>query len=392
MRSGCGKKIVVLGMIGRSPVAGMVWLTMQYVVGLTRLGYDVYYVEVHARNPSTFMTSPADDGSIKAAAFIDAAMRWFGLPDRRWSFHALHSDRRCYGLSELELRDLFRTAELVVNLHGATNVRPEHRASDRLLFLETDPVEFAVNVANGHQATIDFMEPHRWFFTWGESYGHPGCLTPVTDRFDFKPTRQPVVMDLWQPFAEGPGDAFTTIASWRQPRYDVKFGDEALTWSKHEQFMKVIELPRRATQDFELALAVCPTEDRNVLEAHGWAVRDATTVSWDLDAYRRYIAGSRAEFTIAKDQYARPRSGWFSDRSATYLAAGRPVIMQETGFSRHLPTGEGLFAFSTVDEALDAVERINTDYERHRRAAAAIAREYFSYDVVLPRMLAEVGL
>jgi hypothetical protein len=156
--------------------------------------------------------------------------------------------------------------------------------------------------------------------------------------------------------------------------------------------MKVIDLPTLTAQPFELALAAYGEADRVLLESKGWKVRDATCVSSDLDEYRRYICQSRGEFTIAKDQYARPRSGWFSDRTATYLAAGRPVITQETGFSNHLPTGEGLFAFSSMDEILEAVDRINSDYARHSRAAAEIARECFNYDVVLPRLLEDVGL
>ena len=110
------------------------------------------------------------------------------------------------------------------------------------------------------------------------------------------------------------------------------------------------------------------------------------------DAYRSYLAGSRGEFTVAKDQNVRLRSGWFSDRSATYLAAGRPVVTQDTAFGNVLPAGEGLFAFSTVDEAAAAVERINADYSRHRRAAQSVARDYFSHEVVLGRLLQEVGL
>lgn len=386
------KKVVVLGMVGRSPVSGMVWLTMQYVAGLARLGYEVYYVEAHARTPSTFTETAEQDGAPRAAAFIDSMMRWFGLPEGRWAFHALHSDGRCYGLSELRLKDLYRTADLIINLHGGTQVGPDHVANGRLLFLETDPVEFAIYLAQDLPDMIEFMAPHKWFFTWGENYGKPDCQTPVSDHFEFKPTRQPVVMDLWKPFSSGAGDLFTTIASWRQPRHDVKFGAEAYRWSKHDQFLKVVDLPARTTQEFELALAACEDEDRRMLEGFGWKVRDASTISMDVGAYRAYITQSRGEFTIAKDQYVRPRSGWFSDRSATYLAAGRPVITQDTGFGNHLPTGEGLFAFSTMEDILDAVDRINSDYERHSRAASEIARSYFSYDVVLPPMLADAGL
>jgi hypothetical protein len=187
MHLGRPKKIVVLGMMARSPVSGMVWLTMQYVVGLARLGFEVYYVEAHARTPSTFTETAEKDGSPRAAAFIDSVMRWFQLPEGRWAFHALHSDGRCYGLSDTQLEELYRTADLIINLHGGTQVSSEHIANGRLLFLETDPVEFAVYLAQNLQGMVDYMAPHAWFFTWGENYGQPDCETPVSDKFHFKP-------------------------------------------------------------------------------------------------------------------------------------------------------------------------------------------------------------
>lgn len=172
-----------------------------------------------------------------------------------------------------------------------------------------------------------------------------------------------------------------------------RFRGEPYHWSKHFEFIKFIDLPSRTRQPFELALSSCGETDRQMLESRGWRVRRAVDFSkgLDFDAYRDYICGSRGEFTVAKDQNIRLRSGWFSDRAATYLAAGRPVITQETGFSNILPTGEGLFAFSTMDEILAAVDAINSDYPRHRRAASEIAREYFSYDVVLKKLLQQIG-
>jgi hypothetical protein len=319
-------------------------------------------------------------------------MRWFGLPETHWAFQALHADGRSYGLSDMQLNELYRTADLIINLHGGTMLLPEHIANGRLLFLETDPVQFEIYLAQNLQEMVDYMAPHRSFFTWGENYGKPDCSTPTCERFDFKPTRQPVVIDLWRPYSNGAGEPFTTVASWRQPGQDVAYQGEVYRWSKHHQFLKVLELPGMTRQPFELALAAYEDDDRRLLESRGWWVRDAMSFSMDIAAYRRYITGSRGEFTVAKDQYVRPRSGWFSDRSATYLAAGRPVITQETGFSNHLPTGTGLFAFSTLDEIVDAVDRINSDYERHAEAALEIARSCFSYDVVLPRMLREAGL
>jgi hypothetical protein len=163
-------------------------------------------------------------------------------------------------------------------------------------------------------------------------------------------------------------------------------------WSKHLEFLKFLDLPGQAGQTFELALGSYRDTDKQLLESHGWKVRDALAFSLNLDDYRTYISRSRGEFTVAKDQNVRLRSGWFSERSAQYLAAGRPVIMQQTGFSNTLPTGQGLFAFTTMKEIVEAVESINSAYEQHCQAASELSHEYFSSDVVLKRLLAEVGL
>src|SRR5205807_943665 len=160
----------------------------------------------------------------------------------------------------------------------------------------------------------------------------------------------------------------------------------------HYEFLKFLDLPTRTEQPFELALSSYEPEDRDMLEEHGWRVRHALDLSTDLDPYRDYIAASRGEFTVAKDQNVRLRTGWFSDRSATYLAAGRPVITQDTGFGNVLPTGEGLFAFTSLDDIQAAVEAIDADYPRHSQAARAIAREYFEAEVVLARLLEQVGM
>lgn len=389
-------KIVVLGAMSTMPVAGIVYLTMQHVLGLQRLGYEAYYVEAHARTPSMFMQREDDDSSALAATFLAGVMQRFDM-DGRWCFHALHDHGCCYGMSQRALKRLYREAALLINLHGSTRPRPEHSATGRLVYLGTDPVQVEIDLYHQRPGTIDFLEPHCAFFTWGENYGNPDCKVPVSERFSFKPTRQPIVLDLWQYDGgdqgwPGTADAFTTVGNWRQGWRTLTFQGETYTWSKHHEFLKFIDLPSRRRQTFELALSTCGEADRRRLEENGWRVRDALRISGEAGRYRRYIQGSRGEFTVAKDQNVRLRSGWFSDRSACYLAAGRPVITQETGFSNILPTGEGLFAFSTMDEILEAVDAINGDYERHSRAAYEIAREYFSYDVVLPQMLAEVGL
>src|SRR5581483_9585722 len=209
--------------------------------------------------------------------------------------------------------------------------------------------------------------------------------------FPFHPTRQPVVLDLWSDVAAAPGRAFTTICNWKQDWRDVRLRGETYTWSKHHEFLKLVDLPERSGRELELALSSIDERDRTLLEGKGWRLRDAMEFSEDLDAYRGYIAASKGELTVAKDQNVRLRTGWFSDRSATYLAAGRPVITQETGFSNALPTGEGLFAFSSTDDAVGAMEEIDSDYGRHCAAAEGIGREFFSHEVVLGELLSRVG-
>jgi GT2 family glycosyltransferase len=384
-------KIVVLGMMTKMPVGGVVWQTLHYLLGFERLGFDAYYVEAHARTPSMLMSSENDDGGALAAGFIDRVMRRFGLGDR-WGYQALHADARCYGMSRESLLRLYASADLIVNLHGGTTPRPEHSATGRLVYVETDPVQLQVELQQGLAATVEFLEHHCAFFTFGENWGRSDCLLPTTARFDFKPTRQPVCMDVWQPAAEAPRRGFTTIGNWRQQWRDVAFNGQVYTWTKDAEFGKFLELPRLTGREFELALSACEPDDRNLLERNGWRVADALPFSLDVDEYREYVRSSLAEFTVAKDQNVRLRSGWFSDRSATYLAAGRPVVTQDTGFGNILPTGSGLHAFTTLEEAAAAVERVCSRYGRERRAAHQVARECFDSDVVLGSLLAEVGL
>ena len=187
-------------MMARMPVAGVVWQTVHYLVGFQRLGYEVYYVEAHATTPTMFLDDSDHDGSDKVAAFLDGVLRRFDLGDR-WAFHALHADGRSYGLSAGQLARLYDSTRWIINLHGGTLPLPEHCATNRLIFLETDPVQVQIELSEDNPQTIEFLDSHCAFFTFGENYGRPDCLLPVSDRYDFRPTRQPVVLDFWR---EGP--------------------------------------------------------------------------------------------------------------------------------------------------------------------------------------------
>lgn len=384
-------KIVLLGMLSKIPVPGVAWLIGQYATGFGRLGYDVYYVETHARTPSMFMTGPDDDATSAAACFIDETMRRFGLGSR-WAFHALHDDGRCLGMSARRLRRLYRDAALVINLHGGTEPREEYADRGRLVYLGTDPVEVELEIHHDDRRAIAFLEPHSAFFTWGLNYGNPDCLLPWSERFSFVPSPPPVVLDFWDNDSIPVGAPLTTIGNWRQDYRAVSFEGQRYTWSKHEEFARIIELPRRVKTHLELALASIDEADRRMLGAHGWGVRPALEVASTVDAYREFIVASSGEVSVAKQQNVHFRSGWFSERSAMYLAAGRPVVMQDTGFGNALPTGEGLISFSDLDEAAAAVDALQNDGARHRRAAREIAREHLSHDVVLADMLSHVGL
>jgi GT2 family glycosyltransferase len=384
-------KVVLLGMMTKMPVAGVVWQNLHYLLGFERLGCEAFYVETHARTPSMLMSSEHDDSSALAAEFIAAIMRRFGLSDR-WAFRALHDDGRCFGMSEAALERLYGEAELLINLHGGTQPLPELAATGRLVYLETDPVQLQLELRHGVQETIDFLEPHCAFFTFAENWGQPDCGLPLHDRFRFVPTRQPVVLDLWPDRSPQPADLFTTIGNWRQDWRDVTYEGERYTWSKHHEFLKYLDLPERSGRQFELALSSCEQSEREMLAARGWGVRDGLEVSRGIDRYRDYIGASRGEFTVAKDQNVRLRTGWFSDRSATYLASGRPVVTQDTGFAVALPTGAGLFAFDSPDAAVEAIARIDSDYAAHSRAARELARERFSHEAVLGPLLEHLGV
>ena len=371
-------KVVLLGMMSKMPVAGVVWQYLHYLLGFERLGYEAYYVEAHGRTPSMLMESgETADASGRAAAFIATIMRRYGLSDR-WAYRALHRDGRCFGMTERRLDGLLGSAELIVNLHGGTKPLPELRATDRLVYLETDPVQLQLELAEGYEASYAFLEAHAAFFTFAENYGQPDCLLPVSDRFRFETTRQPVLPDLWETARPPAHDRLTTIGNWSQPWRDVSMNGSVYSWSKDQEFKKLLDLPARAGQRFELALSSYEDADRELLEQHGWRVRPAMEFSTDLVAYRDFIAASAGEFTVAKDQNVSLRTGWFSDRSATYLAAGRPVITQDTGFGHALPVGEGLFAFSDEEEVVEALARLDAEPERHRQAARELADEFFA--------------
>jgi hypothetical protein len=274
---------------------------------------------------------------------------------------------------------MLRAADLVLNIGGVCWL-DEFRLCRRRAFIDMDP--FFTQVGKfGAEA----LQDHHFHFSYGANIGRGECTVP-TGGVHWLPTHPPVVTDLWEGAPEPSLDApLTTIANWSAYGAVTYAGERY--GQKDEEFLRLIDLPRRTAQPLELALSGAAGEVVEQLRARGWSVRNAAEVSTEVPAYRSYIAGSRGEFSAAKHAYVKTRSGWFSDRSVCYLAAGRPAVLQDTGWSDWLPTNEGAVAFSTPDEAAGALERVNQNYAAHCGAARRIAEQTFSYRVTLPPLL-----
>ena len=382
-------KIVVWGLLASSPFGGMIWQVLHHLVGLRRLGFDVWYVEDSDRllyDPVTYWLT-AD-----YAANVQMLSRYMDSVDLgdRWIFRPPGVRDSCLGAMDLAGLDrLYHEADAVLNLCGAQELRDDHSKIRCLVFLETDPVELQVAVANGDPEIIRKLDAYDHLFTYGTNLGAPDCLVPL-ERYSWHPTRPPVCLDWWATSGLSPvGASLTTVANWKHTGKDVVWKGQTWHWSKHYEFLRFIKLPSRSSLPIELAVGAISNEDRAQLRNHGWRIVPSLV---EPSEYRDYISSSIGEFTAAKEQYVRPRSGWFSDRSVCYLAAGRPVITQDTGFGNSLPIGEGLFPFATEDEAVSAIDSVASDYARHSAAALEIAHEFFDAERVLGDVLHKIGL
>ena len=383
--------LIVTGGLGHMPFAGVTWQVLHYLEGFRRLGHRVFYLEDTGAWPFDPERGVVSEDVGPTLAFVRRTLERVRLDDA-WAYRDA-VDGRLHGVSEERLRAELERADVLVNVSAVTVLGDEHKQVPVRIYLETDPVLAQIEIAQGNERTIGLLAAHTHHFTYGENFGAPDCTVPL-ERFTYHPTRQPVILDWWGPRAgDGPPRrSFTTVASWKQTAKDVEWRGELLTWSKDVQFQRVMDLPQRVSRPLELALAIDDDAAVARLSAAGWSVVPAGPLSDDLDGYRDYVRASAAEFSVAKAQNVRLRSGWFSDRTACYLAAGRPAVVQDTGFGNVIPQGEGLIAFNTIDEAAAAIDAIDADYDRHALAAAELAREHFDAELVLGRLLAGAGL
>jgi hypothetical protein len=381
-------RLVVLGMMGRSPFGGQSWLYLNWLRGLLRLGHEVWYVEDDTVWPYDPVKNTVTDDCSYAVRHIAQCTQRIGMQDR-WAFRLADRPGACWGLTEPELRELYRSCDALLNIVGATGLRDEQLEAAFRVYVETDPATAELRLAAGGWNPFS---SHHVIATYGENYGEPDCGVPLNG-ITYQKTRQPVDLDLWPRAFDPDAPFFTTIGNYRQSGNDVEYAGEVYRWSKHHEWEKFVDLPRLTTQRFRLGVMPDDPADRRFLEEHGWQLEPPFEMSLDVfGAYPEFIRRSRGEFTVAKDQNVRLRSGWFSERDVCYLASGKPVVTQDTGFSKYLPVGEGLFGVRTVEEAAAAIDEINRDYERHCRAARRLAEEHFEARAVAARLLDAVGL
>lgn len=387
-------RIVVTGFIGLFPFGGVAWDYAQYVAGFAALGWDVVYLE----DTGVWPVYQRDCDASSNVAHVAAAMEYFDLGSR-WAYRDAVTER-CFGLSQSALDEFCRTADVFLNLSCSAPLRDAYAAIPIRALVDTDPMFTQIqylneeSLAGGPTGMRALIENHTHHFTYGASIGERSCRIPTLE-LQWHPTRQPILLDRW-PVTESPADGshgYSTVMNWKLDR-DVTFDGEP--WGQKDvEFMRLFDLPRRVPEiRLGVAVSQAPESEFPTAAAReaGWIVLDPASCAHDARSYQEFIVGSRGEFSVAKHTYVKAQTGWFSCRSGCYLAAGRPVVTQDTSWSRRLPNGRGLLAFHDEDSAIEALRQVESDPKAHSKAARAVAHDYFDSNRVLREMLADMGL
>jgi hypothetical protein len=298
----------------------------------------------------------------------------------------------CMGARDLQgLERLYQEAVAVLNLCGSREPPEIALGGATMVYVETDPGLNQVRVAEKNERTLRELRAYNVHFSYVDGMGGPVNSLPQGE-FQWLETRPPVIVEWWQPDpGTPPRNVLTTVANWKHETKDLEWQGKKIAWSKHEQFLKYLDLPGRVPMDLEIAIGSATDEEIESFASRGWKWIGSRSLD-NPDAYRDYIRSSGGEFSVAKEQYVYFNTGWFSDRTVCYLAAGRPAVLQATGFHRYLPTGRGVFAFSTMEEAVDGISAIAADPRQHEEAAVELAHVYFRGEKVLGEMFTKIGL
>lgn len=370
-------KILCSGYLLRYPLGGFSWHHLQYLVGLKRLGYEVTYFEDYGWERSCYnpVSDDMTDDPSYGLKYLDELLKPFEL-DKRWCF--LAADGVAHGLTRSELGQICRESDLYITLSNMNSI-PETELCRRRILIDTDPVFTQIR---GH-GMEDSFDNYDVLYTYAENMHQEGCSVPTAGK-RWLPTRQPVVLDLWSTARGNQDGPFTTIMNWSA------YGDreyKGRTYGqKDRQFQPFFTLPNKIDQPMELAVNA-PLPVVSQLQEGGWTIIDPKAQTITPAAFQQYVLRSKAEFSVAKHAYVITRSGWFSDRSTGYLASGRPVILQDTGFSQILPCGEGLLTFDDEHSAETAISMLADNYQDHCHSARKIAEEFFDSKKVLQELL-----
>lgn len=402
-------RIIVTGLVAQHPhMGGVAWDYLQYPIGLRLLGHDVYYFEDSGEWPYNLDGGESgDDWAAKTPCWnlehLSRIMNRFGLGDR-WAYR-FPRENTWHGLSEVKRHEVMATADLLINVSGTIEYPERYRSIPRMAYIDSDPLFTQVKYLQRNPEFSSRVDVHDTHFSFGESFSD---AIPVTGHH-WLPTRHPMVMDEWPagaPFRE----VYSTVMNWTS--YQPIAHDGRHYGQKDIELRKFLHLPDKIAPT-KLEVALANTEHinwqtdtggfpddvksllkdnprispRELLQVTGWHVVDPEVRCGGLDEYRNYILSSKAEWSVAKNGYVQGRSGWFSCRSCCYLAAGRPVIVQDTGFTDVIPAGEGILAFTDFNEAVDGIREVEADYARHARAARELAGTYFHSNHVLTSLV-----
>jgi len=382
MRSDQRLRIIVLGYIVRGPIGGLAWHHLQYVLGLLRLGHDVYFMEDSEDYPACYdpTTNSCTVDPSYGLRFTEEAFNRLGL-GARWTYFDAHRSA-WLGPCAAKALSLCSDADVVINVSAVNPLRDWWSRIPVRVFVDTDPAFTQVRHLKD-PAALERARAHTSFLTFGENIGEDRCSVP-DDGLPWRVTRQPIVLDIWDCPPPTQSSRFTTIMQWES--YPAREHGGIRYGQKSDSFAEYLHMPDAVGPVLELALGGS-SAPKDLLTSKGWRLQNPLKVTETPQSYRRYIQDSTGEFSVAKQGYVVSWSGWFSERSAAYLASGRPVVMQDTGYSDSLPVGSGLFSFRTPAEAAAGIEAIRVDVHRHSLAAIELAREYFDSEKVLTRAI-----
>lgn len=391
-------RIIVGGFLGLLQAGGVTWDYVQYPLGFASLGHDVFYVEDTRLYPMYQKAGSNWDDCSACVEHLAKTMDYFGLSDR-WAYRD-EASGKCFGLSETEVIEIAKTADVFINISCSTVMREEYSEIPARILIDSDPMFTQIQMLSEQKFTpgeanlSKAVKAHNFLFTFGENIGADDCRIPAS-RLGWRPTRQPICLDYWQPSLPNPKASFTTLMNWTAAK-NLEFEGE--TWGQKDiEFMKYLDLPKK-NPGSSLAVGVGQTGGTGnagfpveKAKDSGWKILDPSVCADNWIDYQKFIKDSLAEFSVSKETYAKAKTGWFSCRSACYLAAGRPVITQETGWSKYIPAGNGLFAFTNESEAIEAIREVKMNSQIHSRRARALAEEYFDSRKVLGSMLEQVS-